>query len=215
VKWLLWLYPMDWRHRYGDEFLVLLESQPHTPKLVLDVVLGAADARLRPQLVPQRSPALAGSAQPRRRRDRFDTFTPRSRSVLQAADEEARRLGHDFIGTEHLLLGLLHEPKGVAMGVLRMLHVGPEAVRAAVETRVPPVYPNKRAARGLTARTKTAIELSVEEANRLRHAWVGTEHLLLGLMREGEGVAADVLRELTGVDVDEVRRLVVRVLNEH
>jgi hypothetical protein len=215
VKWLLWLYPADWRRRYGDEFLALLDSQPRTAKLVLDVLLSAADAWLRPQIMPRRSPALAGGAGPPLPRDRFDKFTARARSALHAADQEARQLGHDFIGTEHLLLGLLDEPDSVAAHVLQHLRVGPEAVRAAVQTRVPPVQQHKRAARGLTTRTKTVIELSVEEAYRLRHHYVGTEHLLLGLMREGEGVAADVLHELTGADVDEVRQLVVRVLNEH
>jgi len=214
--WLLHLYPPAWRERYGDEFLAVLEAQPDNPKVIIDVALGALDAWLRPQVPPRHSPAIAGGAQSRRRTDRFDKFTKRSRGALQFANEEAGRLGHDFIGTEHLLLGLLHESDGVAAGVLSNMGLDSPKVRAAILAAVSSTGDTGASgrSRGLTQRAKRAIELSVEEANRLRHHYVGTEHLLLGLVREGDGVAAQVLADLGTTDLTTVRRHILRVLTD-
>jgi ATP-dependent Clp protease ATP-binding subunit ClpC len=116
--------------------------------------------------------------------DWFDRFTDRARRVLVFAQEEAQRLNHNYIGTEHLLLGLLREREGVAAGVLSGLGVGLERVSSSVELIV---GRGDRAVTGdmhLTPRAKRAIELAVEESRRLGHHYIGTEHLLLGLIRE-------------------------------
>jgi ATP-dependent Clp protease ATP-binding subunit ClpC len=105
-------------------------------------------------------------------------------------------------------------PNGLAIAVLRSLAVEPATVREAVEARLGIGTGGRHRERGLTPRAKKAIYLSVEEAQRLRHPYVGTEHILLGLMREGEGIAATVLTELTRVDLTELRRRVVRALND-
>jgi ATP-dependent Clp protease ATP-binding subunit ClpC len=145
--------------------------------------------------------------------DKFDRFTKRARRVLTLAQEEAQRLNHNYIGTEHLLLGLVREENGVAVRVLRDLGVDPKQVRERVERTV---GRGQRAAFGklsLTPRTKRVIELAVDEARRLGHHYIGTEHLLLGLVRAGEGVAVDVLRGL-GVSLDKVRSQTARVMME-
>ncbi|RME74247.1 MAG: ATP-dependent Clp protease ATP-binding subunit [Chloroflexi bacterium] len=145
--------------------------------------------------------------------DKFDRFTKRARRVLTLAQEEAQRLNHNYIGTEHLLLGLVREENGVAVRVLRDLGVDPKQVRERVERTV---GRGQRAAFGklsLTPRTKRVIELAVDEARRLGHHYIGTEHLLLGLVRAGEGVAVDVLRGL-GVSLDKVRSHTARVMME-
>ncbi len=145
--------------------------------------------------------------------DKFDRFTKRARRVLTLAQEEAQRLNHNYIGTEHLLLGLVREENGVAVRVLRDLGVDPKQVRERVERTV---GRGQRAAFGklsLTPRTKRVIELAVDEARRLGHHYIGTEHLLLGLVRAGEGVAVDVLRGL-GVGLDKVRSQTARVMME-
>jgi ATP-dependent Clp protease ATP-binding subunit ClpC len=128
--------------------------------------------------------------------DNLDRFTKRARRVLTRAQEEARDLNHRYIGTEHLLLGLVSEEGSVAMRVLDELGISADQVRRSVErvvgrgTRPTYVQPT------LTPRTKRVIELAVDEARKLGHHYIGTEHLLLGLIREGEGVAVDVLRQL-------------------
>ncbi len=145
--------------------------------------------------------------------DKFDRFTKRARRVLTLAQEEAQRLNHNYIGTEHLLLGLVREENGVAVRVLRDLGVDPRQIRERVERTV---GRGQRAAFGklsLTPRTKRVIELAVDEARRLGHHYIGTEHLLLGLVRAGEGVAVDVLRGL-GVGLDKVRSQTARVMME-
>jgi len=145
--------------------------------------------------------------------DNFDRFTKRARRVLTTAQEEARRLNHRFIGTEHILLGLVAEQGGVAMRVLAEMNITAEQVRRTVErtvgrgTRPATMQPS------LTPRTKRVIELSVDEARKLGHHYIGTEHLLLGLVREGEGVAVDVLRRL-GATPDRIRAEVNRLLQE-
>ncbi|RMF04337.1 MAG: ATP-dependent Clp protease ATP-binding subunit [Chloroflexi bacterium] len=145
--------------------------------------------------------------------DKFDRFTKRARRVLTLAQEEAQRLNHNYIGTEHLLLGLVREENGVAVRVLRDLGVDPRQIRERVERTV---GRGQRAMYGklsLTPRTKRVIELAVDEARRLGHHYIGTEHLLLGLVRAGEGVAVDVLRGL-GVGLDKVRSQTARVMME-
>lgn len=137
-------------------------------------------------------------------------FTERARRVLMLAQQEASRLGHDYIGTEHLLLGLLHEGEGVASRALASLNISLELIRQQVEENIGRGEGTSRDI-SYTPRAKKVIELSVEEAMRLGHQYVGTEHILLGLIREGEGVAAQVLSAL-GADVGQVRQRVLELL---
>src|SRR5258708_4105860 len=125
--------------------------------------------------------------------DRFDKFTERARKVLQFAQEEAQRFQHNYIGTEHLLLGLIREESGVAGRVLQRLGIDLEKVREGVELVIGHGDRSKWGDIGVTPRAKKSIELAVDEARRLHHHYIGTEHLLLGLVREGEGVAASML----------------------
>src|SRR6266699_803955 len=145
--------------------------------------------------------------------DRFDKFTERARKVLQLAQEEAQRFNHNYIGTEHLLLGLVREGEGVAAKVLSNLGVELNKVRSAVEFIIGRGDRIVLGEIGLTPRAKKVIELAVDEARRLNHHYIGTEHLLLGLVREGEGIAAGVLESL-GVSLDKVRSQVIYVLNQ-
>ncbi len=149
--------------------------------------------------------------------DRFDKFTDRARRVLTLAQEEAVRLNHNFIGTEHLLLALVREDQGVAGKVLANLGVELKKVRSALEFIIGRgIGRGEFAVRGeigLTPRAKKVIELSVDEARRLGHQYIGTEHLLLGLVREGEGVAAGVLESL-GVSLHNVRTEVTRIFHQ-
>src|ERR687884_1099383 len=144
-------------------------------------------------------------------RDRFDKFTERARKVLSLAQEEAQRFQHNYIGTEHLLLGLVREGDGVAAKVLSNLGVELTKVRSAVEFIIGRGDRIVLGEIGLTPRAKKVIELAVDEARRLNHHYIGTEHLLLGLVREGEGIAAGVLESL-GVSLDKVRNQVIYVL---
>ena len=146
-------------------------------------------------------------------RDRFDKFTERARKVLSLAQEEAQRFQHTYIGTEHLLLGLVREGEGVAAKVLRTLGVELNKVRSAVEFIIGRGDRVVLGESGLTPRAKKVIELAVDEARRLNHHYIGTEHLLLGLVREGEGIAAGVLESL-GVKLEKVRTQIIQVLNE-
>src|SRR5881397_1688956 len=145
--------------------------------------------------------------------DRFDKFTERARKVLSLAQEEAKRFQHNYIGTEHLLLGLVREGEGVAAKVLSNLGVELNKVRSAVEFIIGRGDRIVLGEIGLTPRAKKVIELAVDEARRLNHHYIGTEHLLLGLVREGEGIAAGVLESL-GVNLDKVRHEVIRVLSQ-
>src|SRR5713226_2539273 len=129
-------------------------------------------------------------------RDKFDKFTERARKVLSLAQEEAQRFQHTYIGTEHLLLGLVSEGEGVAARVLSSLNVESSKIRSAVEFIIGRGDRIVLGEIGLTPRTKKVIELAVDEARRLNHHYIGTEHLLLGLVREGEGIAAGVLESL-------------------
>src|ERR1700752_3947689 len=146
-------------------------------------------------------------------RDRFDKFTERARKVLSLAQEEAQRYQHNYIGTEHLLLGLVREGEGVAAKVLSNLGVELNKVRSAVEFIIGRGDRIVTGDIGLTPRAKKVIELAVDEARRLNHHYIGTEHLLLGLVREGEGIAAGVLEAL-GVSPEKVRSPVIYVLNQ-
>lgn len=139
--------------------------------------------------------------------ERFNRFTEGARRVFQLAQNEAQRLHHDYIGTEHLLYGLLHEPEGVAARALASLGVELPQVETAVELIGARGEQAEDGGPGLTPRAKKIIELSVEEARRMNHNYIGTEHLLLGLVREGEGVAAGVLHSL-GVSLEKVREQV-------
>jgi len=143
--------------------------------------------------------------------DRFDKFTERARRVLTLAQEEAQRFNHNYIGTEHLLLGLVREGEGVAAKVLANLGVELSKVRSAVEFIIGRGDRAVIGEIGLTPRAKKVIELAVDEARRLNHHYIGTEHLLLGLVREGEGIAASVLESL-GVNLERVRAETTRIL---
>src|SRR5947207_2524523 len=145
--------------------------------------------------------------------DRFDKFTERARKVLQLAQEEAQRFNHNYIGTEHLLLGLVREGEGVAAKVLANLGVELNKVRSAVEFIIGRGDRIVLGEIGLTPRAKKVIELAVDEARRLNHHYIGTEHLLLGLVREGEGIAAGVLESL-GVNLEKVRTQTIQVLSQ-
>ena len=145
--------------------------------------------------------------------DRLDKFTERAKKVLVYAQDEATRFNHNYIGTEHLLLGLVREGEGIAAQVLKNLGVELNKVRSAVEFII---GRGERMVVGditLTPRAKRVIELSIEEARRLGHNYIGTEHLLLGLVREGEGIAAGVLESL-GVNLEKVRSQVVQVVSQ-
>jgi ATP-dependent Clp protease ATP-binding subunit ClpC len=146
-------------------------------------------------------------------RDRFDKFTERARKVLSLAQDEAQRFNHNYIGTEHLLLGLVREGDGVAAKVLNNLGVELTKVRSAVEFIIGRGDRIVLGEIGLTPRAKKVIELAVDEARRLNHHYIGTEHLLLGLVREGEGIAAGVLESL-GVNLEKVRTQTIQVLSQ-
>ena len=143
----------------------------------------------------------------------FDKFTKRAKQVLQIATEEARAFNHPYIGTEHILLGLIREGEGVAARVLDDLGVKLSQARHAVEFIVGMGEGPTRQDQDLTARAKKVIAYAVEEAKRLNHHYIGTEHLLLGLVRNGEGVATGVL-DIMGVSLEQVRTQVMRVLRQ-
>ena len=144
---------------------------------------------------------------------RFEKFSERARRVLSLANEEAQRFNHNYIGTEHILLGLVRETDGVAAKVLSNLGVELDKVRSAVEFIIGRGEKTTSGEKGLTPRTKKVVELAVDEARRLNHNFIGTEHLLIGLLREGEGVAAGVLESLQ-VNLDKVRAETSRILTQ-
>src|SRR5215831_10252877 len=145
--------------------------------------------------------------------DKFEKFTERARKVFSLAQEEAQRFNHNYIGTEHLLLGLVREGDGIAARVLANLGVQLPKVRSAVEFIIGRGDGLVVGDPGLTPRAKKVIELAMDEARRLNNHYIGTEHLLLGLVREGEGIAAGVLESL-GVSLEKVRQQVMYVLNQ-
>src|SRR3990167_290050 len=142
----------------------------------------------------------------------FNKFTERARKVILLAKEEAKRFNHDYIGTEHILLGLIREGEGVSAAVLQKLGLSPEKIRLEVEKLVQS-GPSTMVSGDIpfTPKAKKVIELAMEEARSLGHNYIGTEHLLLGLIREGEGVASQVLMNL-GLDLNRVRNEVITLL---
>ncbi|MDD3087828.1 MAG: Clp protease N-terminal domain-containing protein, partial [Candidatus Omnitrophica bacterium] len=142
----------------------------------------------------------------------FNRFTERARKVIILAKEEARRFNHDYIGTEHILLGLIREGEGVASTVLQKLNLSLENIRLEIEKLVQP-GPTTQIIGDIpfTPRAKKALELAAEEARSLGHNYIGTEHLLLGLIREGEGIASQVLLNL-GLELNTVRSEVMELL---
>src|ERR671923_1480962 len=144
----------------------------------------------------------------------YERFTDRARKVMQLANQEAQRFNHEYIGTEHILLGLVKEGSGVAANVLKNLDVDLRKIRLEVERIVQPGAGGDQVVMGRlphTPRAKKVIEYSIEEARNLNHNYVGTEHLLLGLLREQEGVAAQVLMNL-GLKLEDVREEVLSLL---
>src|SRR5687767_14192572 len=142
----------------------------------------------------------------------FERFTDRARRVVVLAQEEARMLNHNYIGTEHILLGLIHEGEGVAAKALESLGISLEAVRQQVEDIIGQGQSAPTGHIPFTPRAKKVLELSLREALQLGHNYIGTEHILLGLIREGEGVAAQVLQKL-GADLNRVRQQVIQLLS--
>ncbi len=144
----------------------------------------------------------------------FERFTDRARQVIVRAQEEARGFNHDWIGTEHLLLGLLRVEDGIAAGALTSLGVGPDAARQAVAAVIPrgaePLPPSGHIP--FTPRSKKVLEYSLREAMQLGHDHIGTEHILLGLLREGDGVGAQVLAGFS-MDLDRARQQVIQLLH--
>ena len=141
----------------------------------------------------------------------FERFTDRARRVVVLAQEEARMLNHNYIGTEHILLGLVRERDGVAAKALDSLNIRLDAVRREVEEIIGQGQAVPRGHIPFTPRAKKVLELSLREALQLGHNYIGTEHILLGLIREGEGVAAQVLQKL-GADLIRVRQTVIQLL---
>ncbi len=144
----------------------------------------------------------------------FERFTDRARRVVGLAQEEARMLNHNYIGTEHILLGLIHEGEGVAAKALESLGISLEAVRQQVEEIIGQGQQAPSGHIPFTPRAKKVLELSLREALQLGHNYIGTEHILLGLIREGEDVAAQVLVRL-GADLNRVRQQVIQLLHAY
>jgi ATP-dependent Clp protease ATP-binding subunit ClpC len=142
----------------------------------------------------------------------FERFTDRARRVVVLAQEEARMLSHNYIGTEHILLGLIHEREGVAARTLESMNMSLEAVRHEVEEIIGQGQATPIGHIPFTPRAKKVLELSLRESLQLGANYIGTEHILLGLIREGEGVAAEVLQKL-GADLHRVRQTVIQFLS--
>jgi ATP-dependent Clp protease ATP-binding subunit ClpC len=143
----------------------------------------------------------------------FERFTDRARQIVVLAQAEARMLGHDYIGTEHILLGLIREGEGMGAKALESLSISLGAVRSQVEEIIGRGAGSPPSHIPFTPRAKKVLELSLREALQLGHSYIGTEHILLGLIREGEGVAAQVLEKL-GADGERTREAVMGLLGE-
>src|SRR2546429_2898665 len=141
----------------------------------------------------------------------FERFTERARRVIILAQEEAKRLNHSAVGTEHILLGIVREGEGVASKVLESLNISPERVRAEIESAIGRGERTPHEEVTFTPRAKKVLELALDEARRLGHNYIGTEQLLLGLIREGDGVAARVL-DAMGRDIERARAQVLSLL---
>ncbi|HIW95831.1 MAG TPA: NDP-hexose 4-ketoreductase, partial [Candidatus Corynebacterium gallistercoris] len=142
----------------------------------------------------------------------FERFTDRARRVVVLAQEEARALNHNYIGTEHILLGLIQEGEGVAAKALESMGISLDAVRTEVKEIIGSGGNPPSGYIPFTPRAKKVLELALREALQLGHKYIGTEHILLGLIREGEGVAAQVLVKL-GADLSRVRQQVIQLLS--
>jgi ATP-dependent Clp protease ATP-binding subunit ClpC len=144
----------------------------------------------------------------------FERFTDRARRVVVLAQEESRMLNHNYIGTEHILLGLIHEGEGVAALTMESLGISLETVRRQVEQIIGQGQAPSTGHIPFTPRAKKVLELSLRESLQLGANYIGTEHVLLGLIREGEGVAAEVLQKL-GADLNRVRQTVIQLLSAY
>ena len=145
----------------------------------------------------------------------YERFTDRARKVMELANQETRRFNHEYIGTEHILLGLIKEGSGVGANVLKNLDIDLRKIRLEVEKIVQPGPDRVTTGKlPMTPRAKKVIEYSIEEARSLNHNYVGTEHLLLGLIREESGVAAEILKRL-GLGVAVIRESVLSLLSHH
>jgi ATP-dependent Clp protease ATP-binding subunit ClpA len=218
---------VDEAHSLGDGYvgtesiLLALAAEPNGSAAQILVQLGADLDRVRSRVMELLSGAEAPSGPPDRDPPAaetggslFEKFTDRARRVVVMSQEEARGLNHTYIGTEHILLGLIREGGGVGVRALESLHVSPQAARRQVEAavclgsqKVPGHIP-------FTDRAKKVLDLAKVEASELGHGYIGTEHILLGLIREGEGVGAHVLIGL-GADIDRVRQQVAGLLAGH
>jgi ATP-dependent Clp protease ATP-binding subunit ClpC len=141
----------------------------------------------------------------------FERFTDRARRVLVLAQEEARLQNHSFIGTEHILLGLIHEEEGIGAQALRRCGITIETARSAVAETIGVAGGPPSGSPPFTPRAKKVLELALREALQLGHSYIGTEHLLLGVIREGEGVAATIIQDL-GAELDQLRQEVMALL---
>jgi ATP-dependent Clp protease ATP-binding subunit ClpC len=144
----------------------------------------------------------------------FELFTDRARRVVVLAQEEARMHDHDYVGPEHVLLGLIREGSGLAAKVLESLGIIPDRVRQRVEEVIGRGAETPSGRIPFTAQAKKLMELTLQESRGLGHHYIGTEHILLALIRQGDGVAAQVLSEL-GADLDGARAQVTRILEEY
>jgi hypothetical protein len=171
----------------------------------------AKEAPMRRWLPGRKRPAQPKDKRPAQPKDRFARFTDRARQVMVLVQEEARLLNHNYVGTEHILLGLLREGDGVAAKALASLGISLEAVRGQVEEIIGQGQCAPTGHIPFTPRAKKVMELSLREALQLGHNYVGTEHILLGLLREGEGVAAQVLVKL-GASLARLHQQILRLL---
>src|SRR5690606_3630667 len=169
-------------------------------------------AKAEPRGVPRGQAVQRGGTRRGEERGMFERFTDRARRVVDLAQEDARMVNHNYNGTEHILLELIHDGEGVAAKALESLGISLEGVRQQVEEIIGQGQQAPSGHIPFTPRAKKVLELSLREALQLGHNYIGTEHILLGLIREGEGVAAQVLVKL-GADLNRVRQQVIQLLS--
>ena len=199
--------------RHADRVVTGPESVRVEERVTTDV--GELILRLRSQLssLPDQETGWEIEGLRPTGKEELDKFTPRARKAMVLAVEEASELGHNFVGTEHLLLGLLREGTGIAAQVLGDLDLSLDGVRRLVASMTAEGdAPRAKGERQLTRRAKKAISLALDEARRMNQRYLGTEHLLLGLVREGDGIAAGILQATGIADLEEMRRRVVRFI---
>ncbi|QBD81657.1 hypothetical protein EPA93_39085 [Ktedonosporobacter rubrisoli] len=190
-----------------------LAISTQTPILVAEEVLEQAAQMPAPKETSQLSqPTIQQTLSSLSAISEAAKLTEHSRNALKFAEEEARRFQHNYIGTEHLLLGLVHEKQGAAARALIDLGVDLAKVRSSVEFIIGLGDRLVLGEIGLTPRSKRVLELAIDEAHKMKHQYVGTEHLLLGLVREGEGIAAGILESL-GVRLEHLRTRILKLLN--